>query len=39
MCGPGLNQLPDKSKYDGLVEQFIDCYFCIGQMEALHSFL
>ena len=25
MCGPNINQLPDKSKYPGLVEQFIDC--------------
>ena len=25
MCGPDLNQLPDKSEYAGLVEQFIDC--------------
>ena len=25
MCGPDINELPDKSKYPGLVEQFIDC--------------
>ena len=25
MCGPNINQLPDDSKYPGLVEQFIDC--------------
>ena len=25
MCGPGIKQLPDRSKYPGLVEQFIDC--------------
>ena len=25
MCGPQIDQLPDFSKYPGLVEQFIDC--------------
>jgi len=25
MCGPGIDKLPDKSRYPGLVEQFIDC--------------
>ena len=25
LCGPDINQLPDKSPYPGLVKQFIDC--------------
>ena len=25
LCGPDINQLPDKSEYPGLVKKFIDC--------------
>ena len=31
MCGPNINELPDKSKYPGLVEQFIDCLLLYWQ--------
>ena len=31
MCGPDINQLPDRSKYPGLVEQFIDCLILYWQ--------
>ena len=31
MCGPDIAILPDKSKYPGLVEQFIDCLILYWQ--------
>ena len=31
LCGPDINQLPDKSPYPGLVEQFIDCLILYWQ--------
>ena len=31
LCGPDINQLPDKSSYPGLVEQFIDCLILYWQ--------
>ncbi len=31
MCGPDIDQLPDRSRYPGLVEQFIDCLLLYWQ--------